>query len=318
MSARSTAPLRVAFGLTGAVSALVAPLRKAVGGETWTPTRPLGGWLATYGKVLPDGSVVETQDRQGHVFEAARTVGQIDFAPYLQRGVWNDTHTPGAVGKPTSLEHHDGTTELSKAHGKVGWWTEGHLWDRQDPRSWTLFGAYEPTSADLDRADYYWSLATMLKSVPRPLGFSAEGHMLLSPCRKRIVWAQVTKNAVCEMPQNPDAIAMPLALAGDARLDLDMLGRSPCDTCTCPPGARCATRPTLALAKAARRQQDTAAIEPEAANNTLSGTNREADPHETDAETDDHMVELICRTYLVPRDAAVRWVRQFRSTQEQR
>lgn len=300
------APLRLRFGFDGAIAPLVEPMAKAVGGTVWRPTRPLGGWVATYGQLQADGSVRETQDRQGHVFEAARTVGQIDFDPYLKRGLWNDTHSPVVVGKPTSLEHHDGRTELSKAHRKVGWWTEGHLWDRSDPRSWTLFGDYEPTTTDLDRADHFWRLATMLKGVPRPLGFSAEGDMLLSPCRRRIIWAEVRKNAVCELPQNPDAVAVPLRLATDHRLDLGMLGASPCDTCTCPPGARCSTRPTLAeaqrLAKAEQAAGDKmpAHVEPEP---------------EGDDDLDEDMIDHLIRTYGVGREVAARYVRDFAAQQ---
>jgi hypothetical protein len=111
-------------------------LRKA-GATAWAPTRPLGGWLCTYGHVGPDGGVVPTRDRDGHVFEAARQLGAIDFERYIDRGTWNDTHTPTAVGLPDSLEFHDGTTPLSKAHLKVGFWTTGHLFDRVDPKSWT-------------------------------------------------------------------------------------------------------------------------------------------------------------------------------------
>ena len=228
----------------------VLPLAKAAA-DGFRPTRPLGGWLATYGKIGPNGGVIPTTDRQGHIFEAARAIGLIDFSDYLAKGRWNDTHIGYTeetkhlpkvfVGLPTGLEFHGEHTQLAKAHKKVGFWTEGHLFDRTDPRSWTMFGDYEPTSADLARADYFWGLATMLKGMPRPLGFSAQGKLLLSPCKKRIIWAKIEHNAVCEVPQNPDASALPLHLAvpeGSFVLP-EMVGAIPCADCRCPAGARC-------------------------------------------------------------------------------
>lgn len=227
-----------AFAMWGEVRPLVG-LAKAVDG--YVPRRQLGGWAATYGKVGPNGGIVPTEDREGHVFEAAAAVGRIDFSDYLKKGIWNDTHGPVNVGVPTLLEHHGETSELAKAHGKVGWWTEGHLFDREDPRSWQEFTAYTPTPKDLDRADYYWDLANRLRGLPRDLGFSAEGKMLLSPCGKRIIWAAVNKVAVCEMPQNPDATAQPLRLA--VPVTASMIDADPCETCTCPPHARCKVVP---------------------------------------------------------------------------
>ena len=233
------------FALSGAVAPLVGPLgtlRKAADG--YEPRRALGGWLATYGRIGPSGGVLPTEDREGHVFEAAGAIGRIDFKEYLSKGIWNDTHGPVNVGVPTLLEHHGSSTELAKAHGKVGWWTEGHLFDRNDPRSWLDFTAYVPTARDLDRADHFWRLATLMKGLPRDLGFSAEGRMMLSPCRKRIVWAAVNKMAVCELPQNPDATAIPLRLA--VPVTEAMVGAEPCSTCTCPPNARCTVVPLAA------------------------------------------------------------------------
>jgi hypothetical protein len=242
------APTLATFALLGEI----APLSKGVTSD-YVPTRPLGGWLATYGKIAADGSIIPTRDREGHVFEAARTLGGIDFTDYLAKGLWNDSHQGYTkdtahlprihVGVPRMLEFHDETTELAKAHRKVGFWTEGHLFDRRDPRSWSMFTNYEPTSQDLDRADYFWGLATMLKGLPRTLGFSAQGKLLLSPCGQRIIWAQVAQNAVCEMPQNPDTVAIPMNLAvpGGQIVTPDMVGRPPCADCRCPPGSRCKT-----------------------------------------------------------------------------
>lgn len=221
-----------------ALSGSVAPLAKGDG--AYMPRRRLGGWLATYGKLSPSGGLVPTEDREGHTFEAARTFGGIDFSEYRKRGLWNDTHHfngQAFVGVPTVLEHHDEESPLAKSHGKVGWWTEGHLWDREDPRSWTDFTDYVPNETDFERADYYWKAANLLKGVPRDLGFSAHGKMLLSPCGKRIIWAAVTECAVCELPQNPDATAQLLTLA--VKVTPRMLGADPCDRCSCPPNLRC-------------------------------------------------------------------------------
>lgn len=180
-------------------------------------------------------------DREKQWFEAAQALGQIDFSEYLAKGRWNDTHlwddkanTGVMVGIPTELEYHDETSPLAKAHRKVGWWTEGHLFDRHDPESWTRFGA-EPTAEDLDRADYYWQLGQLLKGTPRALGISAHGKMLLSPCGKRIIWAKVQHAAVCEVPQNPDSLLYPLRMA--VPIHRTMVGANPCESCACPPGA---------------------------------------------------------------------------------
>lgn len=208
----------------------------------WRPSRPFGGWLCTYGKVGPDGGIVPTVDRDGHTFEAARQLGHIDWNRYINGGVWNDTHTPTLVGLPDTLEFHDGTTALSKAHGKVGFWTTGHLFDRQDPKSWTGLvddrkQPRRPTEFEFQRADYFWELAHLLKGTPRPLGLSADGVMALSPCRKRVLWARMDAAAVCETPVNPDATVEPMvyAVIGRALVGQDQDPR-PCGRCSCPPG----------------------------------------------------------------------------------
>lgn len=172
--------------------------------------RRLAGWITTYGTLGPNGEVIPTRDREGHIFEAAKQLGQIDWSEYLTkgRGVWNYAHTSIRVGVPELIEFHDGTTELSQAHRKVGFWGTGHLFERGVPESWD--GLPEPTQEEFDRADYCWGLATDLKKGPRPLGFSAEGRMRMSPCRTRILAAWVAKSAVLEFPHNPDATAEPL------------------------------------------------------------------------------------------------------------
>lgn len=289
----------------------VAPLRKAA--EGYTPARQLGGWLATSHKIGANGDLIPTVDREGHHFEAAaKTLGAIDFSQYLDmakgtRGLWNDTHHfngQAFVGVPTALEHHDETTDLGQAHGKVGWWTEGHLFDRTDPRSWTDFTTYVPTPTDLDRADYYWKAANLLKGLPRELGLSAHGKMILSPCGHRIIWAAVTECAVCELPQNPDATAMPLRLA--VPIAPDMLGRSDCENCACPPNLRC---PPL-------RKAMTTATVAQVVPQDLEGASTAEDPYESPSGR--ALLERLVRL-LVARGAteadAKRWVRSFARSQ---
>jgi hypothetical protein len=220
--------------------------------DEWKPSRPLGGWLCTYAKLGPNGGIIPTKDRDEHIFDAAQTLGRIDFSDYLRKGIWNDTHNidPDSpkgkprklpeservyVGVPTLLEFHDQESPLAKAHRKLGFWTEGHLFDRDDPRSWTDFSDRVPTAADLERSDYFWQLATLLKGTPRPLGISADGKMLLSPCKKRIIWAKVDEAAICEIPVNPYATIEPLMLARP--VTPDMVAADACDTCSCPAGA---------------------------------------------------------------------------------
>lgn len=199
------------FVMNGAI----VPLRKA-GLDEWTPSRPLGGWLMTYGKLGPDGSVVPTRDREGHVVEAAREIGHIDWKPYVKGGRWNDTHDEDTViGMPTVLQFHEPESDMAKAHGKMGFWTEGHLFDRRDPRSWegltdTAGAPRMPTELELRKADHFWNLANLLKGTPRPIGLSAHGKMMVTP-DGRIVWARVDHAAVCELPMNPDATLEVLA-----------------------------------------------------------------------------------------------------------
>lgn len=283
----------------------IVPLAKAVPADGYAPRRQLGGWIATYGTILDTGVVEPTQDREGHVFEAARALGRIDWSGYLRKGIWNDTHDPIYVGVPTALEFHDATSELAKAHRRVGFWTEGHLFDRNDPQSWTRFTTYEPTETDLARADHFWTLATMLKGLPRPLGFSAHGRMILSKCGKRIVWAQVDENAVCETPQNAFATAQPLRLASSVRLNEAMVGATPCGNCTCPPGARC---PVLAKAVP---QPATARVDP-----PQPGTGR-VDPtniRPKDVDFDERvelLVHLLVQEHHIPEARARAWVTKY-------
>ena len=187
----------------------LVPLRKA-GLDDWTPSRPLGGWLMTYGKIGADGTVIPTVDREGHVVEAAREIGHIDWKPYIKGGRWNDTHDEDTiVGIPTSLQFHGVESEMAKSHGKIGFFTEGHLLDRHDPRSWEGLvdedgNPRTPSSKEFRRADHFWNLANLLKGTPRPIGLSAHGKMLVTPDEK-IIWARVNHGAVCELPINPDA-----------------------------------------------------------------------------------------------------------------
>lgn len=202
----------------------VAPLLKGEDdGWGWTPTRPLGGWLIVYGMIKADGSIEPITDRQDQVFEAAQRPDGIDVNDYLATGkpgvgFWNDTHRKDPeliVGRPTHLSFHGPDSELAKAHGKVGWWTEGYLIDHKDPRSWRDLPE-RPSQEAFERADRFWRAGHMLKGVPRPLGLSAEGQMALSRDRRRILWAKLTKAAVCELPVNPATTIEPMELAVQA------------------------------------------------------------------------------------------------------
>lgn len=263
----------VPFVLNGAV----VPLTMAKGTSRAPPTRPLGGWLMTYGKVADDGTIVETVDRDGHVVEAARELGRIDWSPYLDGGLWNDTHNEDViVGLPESLEFHDGTTPLSLAHGKVGFFTTGRLFDRDDPASWDGLGRV-PSAHELDRADHFWRLAHLLKGTPRPIGLSAHGGMRLSPCGKRIVYAVVKASAVCELPKNPDATLEPLELGRQGLLALRKgVGAAPCGACRCPAGA-CA-----ALAKGVHASTNEGTVRPTLFRSMVA---RLMDVHHVDAPT---------------------------------
>jgi hypothetical protein len=205
--------LTVLFLLRGDI--IPMPTLAKAAGKSGTG-RSLGGWLTTYGKIGPDGGIIPTVDRDRQTFDAARELGHIDWSQYLTdttRGFWNDTHRDGVVasprilvGVPRTLEFHDGSTELSLAHGKVGFWTTGHLWDRDDPSSWEDWTDYTPTDLDLERADYYWTLAnTIMHNLARKLALSAHGSMRVDLTRRHITWAQITQAAVCEVPRNPDS-----------------------------------------------------------------------------------------------------------------
>ena len=283
------------FSLSGHLLPLSA-LRKAVGAPR-PPSRPLGGWLMTYGKIGPDGGIVPTVDRDGHTVEAARQLGHIDWSVYLKGGRWNDTHDESVVvGIPETLEFHDGTTALSKAHGKVGFWTTGRIIDPADPTSWAELNR-TPTPREFERADHFWAAAHMLKGSPRPLGLSAHGKMALSPCQKRIIYAEVTDAAVCETPVNPDATLEPMELAvrGSplAFLRKGMVGAQACRTCRCPPGA-CEGL----LRKAGTTAGSLGALAPE----DLEGAARQAKPSTSS------LVELIMQRSGVDRATAMRWV----------
>lgn len=233
------------FLISGGVSPLL-PMNKGTAVDMRSVrSRPMGGWLMTYGKLGPDGGIVPTVDRDDHIFEAASELGKIDWSPFITSGVWNDNHSPVAVGIPWSLEFHDGTTALSQSHRKVGFWTTGWLFDRRDPESWRGLvdeggNARRPTREEFDRADYYYECAQSLAGTPRPIGFSAEGDMVVSPCRTRIVWARVRKASLCDLPRNPDSTTE-LLLKGSPLEGLrkGMIGRGPCGRCSCPPEERC-------------------------------------------------------------------------------
>lgn len=256
------APLDRPFTLTGTAAALdratLAVLGKAApDAQAHQPTRPMGGWATTYGKVTSTGEVVPTVDRDEQIMECARAAGLIDWTGYLRqgRGFWNDTHRGGRpgdrafkVGIGTSLEFHGPSSALARAHGKMGWWTAGHLWDRNDPDSWRLYTTYQPTSADLDRADHFWGLATNeLALADRPLGFSVDGLMQLSPCKRRILKAWISELALAVGPRNADCTAEPLLKAAlpsadpllwlrPERVGVESLPAA-CRTCACPAGA---------------------------------------------------------------------------------
>lgn len=204
-------------------------LRKA----SWTPTRPLGGWLATSHEILADGSLKPVPDRDGQVFEASGDMRAVELGAYTGWGLWNDEHRPVFVGVPTFLEFCGPDHPIAKEHGKVGLWTEGHLFDADDPASWELFAKGRPESvwgdiprpsaplrpseAELARADGYWAMAKSNGDLGRGIGFSAHGQSRVR--NNTIVRARITQAAVCAIPMNPHATAQPLALS--RRLSLD-------------------------------------------------------------------------------------------------
>lgn len=204
-------------------------LRKA----SWTPTRPLGGWLATSHEIMPDGSLAPVADRSGEVFEASGDTRAVDLQPYIGWGLWNDEHRPFFVGVPTFLEFCGPDHPIAQEHGKVGLWTEGHLFDGDDPASWERFAAgrpsniwgdiprpseaLKPTDAELTRATTYWTLAKSIEGLGRGIGFSAHGQSAVR--NGVIVRARITQAAVCRTPMNPHATAQPLALSRRLALD---------------------------------------------------------------------------------------------------
>jgi len=267
----------------------------------------------TYGKIGPDGGIVPTIDRDGQTVEAAKELGHIDWRTYVKGGVWNDTHDEAViVGLPSTLEFHDGTTPLSKAHGKLGFWTTGRLFNRTDPSSWSGLtdgngNARTPTPHELDRADHFWKLASMLKGIPRPLGLSAHGRMALSECRTRIVYAEVDAAAVCELPVNPDATLEPMAMAVKGTpleiLRKGMITRGRCGRCTCPEGA------CLRLLKAVHAgNAATRAVVPE----DLEGATDDGKLVATTAgERLSQLVQAVQSQFKVDKATARRWVREY-------
>jgi hypothetical protein len=203
------------FRLYGSVSPL---LEKAVV-TGYRPRRRLGGWLATFGKIGPNGGIVPTVDRDGHVFAAARQLGLVDWSAYLEKGLWNDRHFDGLIHKPETivgiadtLEFADEHTSLGQAHRKVGFFTTGHLFDRADPRSWEGLGR-TPRPHELAKSDEYWELAQLLDGTPRELGFSAHGKMALGQDGCSIAYAKISQCAIAQLPKNPDATVQLLSKA---------------------------------------------------------------------------------------------------------
>lgn len=207
----------------------VEPLEKGISSRV--PRRPLAGWLMVYATLGPQGQVVPVKDRDGQLHEAAKELGHIDWTPYLEKGGWIDNHRwlfpDGApapvgtrpdggkrvhVGRAHTLEFHDGGTDLSLAHRKIGYFTSGELYDREDPESWRGLGR-TPTPLEFERAEHYWDLAHMLKGTPRPLAFSADGIMALSKDKARLLWARVDFAGVCEIPKHPATTAEPMTKA---------------------------------------------------------------------------------------------------------
>jgi hypothetical protein len=194
------------------------------------PTRPLAGWLMVYGTLGASNNVIPIRDRQGHTHDAARELGHIDWTPYIEKGSWIDNHRwvhPDGrlaewgdrpkdgrrvhVGRAHTLQFHDGSTDLSLQHRKVGYFTSGELYDPTDPRSWEGLGRV-PTPYEFERSEHYWDLATMLKGTPRSLAFSADGVMALSRDKTQLMWARVGAAGVCEIPQHPATTAEPMEL----------------------------------------------------------------------------------------------------------
>lgn len=196
-----------------------------VKGSSSVFTRPMAGWLMVYAMLADGGQMVPVVDRDGHYADAAKELGRVDWTEYRKGRKWNDSHLKAPKGHPDDkwiiglsdgLEFHDGSTALSAAHRKVGFWTQGHLFDATDPRSWLGLTDREgrprsPTSEEFERADRMWQTAVMLKGTPRPLGLSADGMMALdSATRTRIQYAMVAQAAVCQLPKNHAATLEPM------------------------------------------------------------------------------------------------------------
>jgi len=254
-------PARTPSALPLQLQGSLLPLAKVASRvDGHAPTRPMAGWATVWAQILPDGTLVPVIDRDEQTMDCAAELAGIDWSAYLQRsrGFWNDCHKgniPGnraiKVGMGRILQFHDADSPFAREHGKVGWWTAGHLWDRADPASWQLYTDYIPTSIDLDRADAYWRMAQQLDGTERPLGFSVDGRMRTSPCGKRIIWARVEEIALAPGPSNPACTVEPLAVLAKASKELGaqglaflpagLIGRNAtpdaCGTCSCGPNA---------------------------------------------------------------------------------
>lgn len=301
--ARSATVEERAFALRGELLPLI---KGAPGPQGHKPTRAMAGWLMVYALIGPNGGLQPVRDRDGQVMEAASELHRIDWTEYLEKGHWNDTHTERIVGHSTSLEFHDGSTELAKAHRKVGFFTSGHLFDRADPSSWLLYTDHRPSDAELRRADDFWLLATCLKGTPRPLGFSAHGLMALSPCKSRVLYAKCDQSAICELPKNPGSTAeiMELALQ-DSPLEWMRKGvidrhDKPCRTCTCPPGAACLRLAKGAMKGGSIRGGEDSILE--------MGTGAALDLERDPAARIEALIQAIMRRFFVNREDACRYV----------
>lgn len=244
----------VAGDLTLGVSDVVAK------GGDYQPARRLGGWAAPVGFLGQGGEAKVTPDRDNQDIEVAVKLGRIDWSGYITKGIWNDGHlaplpngnwpphardriakgntTPVYVGVPTGLVYAAPESELAKAHGKWGFYTWGHLFDRDDPRSWMDFTDHVPTSEDLDRADYYYDIAKSLESTDARLGFSIHGTASFSPCRRRITGATLPQLAVVTSPKVPGA-TLDLIKGQTIEMQMGRADVSPavCGRCQCPPGS---------------------------------------------------------------------------------
>jgi len=325
--------IEVPFRVAGRLAA-VGGMHKAVAGAR--NRRLMAGWLITAGYLGPDGGLIPTVDRDQQTFDAAKELGRIDWDHYMAKGLWNDTHKPPKVGRPLTVEFHDGTTALSKAHGGiVGFWTVGELWDRSNPDSWKGAG-HTPTPVELDRADHFWSVAQMFKAAGagRTLGLSADGLMALSKCRKRILWAKVNEAAVAELAKNPDATVEPVVL-DDAVLasmtkavdgtDLSplalvrpgMIDGIGCDGACEACGRDCESRSTLRLTKATAET-----IAPTVPEDLEGGgekpTEKLAGAEDRDPEEIEALTQGLMEKFQVSRATARRWLADYLASETPR